>query len=347
MSSSEPAEKTPNAPELCIHTRDGFTGDICAVLRPYSIHEYVSVAGPHAPYRFEFNKLVSPDKMDMQSRPLTILQGRTGLSVSISHLNQSTPYIWKNVEFEEFHFITKGEFDYVTAYGRLKASPGDFVSISRSVAYRVEPHSADAERLIVELPERIKLAPSLPFGIVNSVKDVVYPEINAVDSSASTEYEIWVRAFDGITRYKVQRDPLAILAHLGGPIPVWKINLENIGQITADTQVAPPAQFAATDSRSTLLFNLSARHVHRPPHHDNADYDEVIVYFRGPGVYGSIEQPGTLTWCPKGVAHQGAEEDVQEGYRAWLIECVDTLRVTSEAISSAHLMETGRWGEHI
>ncbi len=346
MSPHTPADKPEDVPELCIHTRDGFTGDICAVLRPHAIHKYVSVEGPHAPHRFEFGKLESPDAKNALARPLAILRGRSGLSISISHLNQSSPYIWKNVEFEEFHFILKGEFDYVTAYGLLKAVPGDFISISRSVPYRVVPHSEQAERLIVEAPERIKLAPTLPFGIVNAAKDVVYPQIDTNISSSTTENEIWVRAFDGITRFKVQRDPLAILAHLGGPVPVWKLNFDNIGQITADTQVAPPAQFAATDSRSTLFFNLSARHVHRPPHHDNADYDEVIIYFRGPGAYGCIEQPGTLTWCPKGVSHQGAEEDVQEGYWAWLIECVDTLRVTPEAEPSSQLMETGRWGVH-
>jgi tetratricopeptide (TPR) repeat protein len=92
------------------------------------------------------------------------------------------------------------------------------------------------------------------------------------------------------------------------------------------------------------LFKSSNGEDGRPPHHDNADYDEVILYFRGPGAWGAIDTPGVLTWVPKGTTHWGATEEVPEGYRAWLLECADTLRLTKAADRVAELMETGLYG---
>jgi len=37
---------------------------------------------------------------------------------------------------------------------------------------------------------------------------------------------------------------------------------------------------------------------------------------------------------------------VPEGYRAWLLECADTLRLTKAADRVAELMETGLYGPH-
>ena len=104
------------------------------------------------------------------------------------------------------------------------------------------------------------------------------------------------------------------------------------------------AQFAETQTRDSLFFTLSSREVDRPPHHENADYDEVILYFKGPGMWGGIGRPGTLTWTPKGAMHWGPSEDVPEGYAAWLLECADTLRLTEQAAPFAEPMETGSYG---
>lgn len=77
----------------------------------------------------------------------------------------------------------------------------------------------------------------------------------------------------------------------------------HIAQQTTTSKACPPSQFAETTSRQSVFFTLSARGVERPPHHDNADYDEIILYFHGPGVCGAIDKPGVLTWCPKGMTH--------------------------------------------
>lgn len=327
--------------DVSIHTRLGFVGDVCTTLRPSTVHEYTSVSGPHAPHRIDLFALSPADRDDPSVPPTALLSGRTGLTLCVSGLSAPTPYVWKNTEFDELHFVQEGELEYVTAFGTLRAEPGDFVYIGRSVAYRLNPISSTTLRLIVEVPDRLRLSTSQPFGIVNAAHDVVHPDVTK--SSSSKGGELWLKSFDGITRFITPGDPLALVQHLGGPIPVWKLNLENIAQQTTTSKVGPPAQFASTDSQTSLFFTLSSRVVGRPPHHDNADYDEIILYFRGPGDWGGVNQPGTLTWVPKGAMHWGPSEDVPEGYWAWLLECADTMRLTDDGKAAAAYMETGNY----
>jgi homogentisate 1,2-dioxygenase len=329
---------------VAIHTREGFVGDICAMLRPNSVHQYLDVKGPHAPHRVALSKLPLPDREDPRAIMPPFLTGRSGLAISASALEQPTPYVIKNAEFDELHFIQDGEIDFVTAFGTLRAESGDFVYIARSVGFRVTPITASTLRLIVEIPERLKIATSQPFGIVDLARHVIHPD--ASKPSVNGPKELWLKSFDGVTRYSMRGDPLAFTAALGGPLPVWKLNLTHIAQQTTTSGVCPPAQFAETPTRQSLFFTLSSRVVGRPPHHDNADYDEVILYFRGPGAWGSVNTPGVLTWVPKGTTHWGATEEVPEGYWAWLLESADTLRLTDAVGRAAELMETGLYGPH-
>ena len=91
--------------------------------------------------------------------------------------------------------------------------------------------------------------------------------------------------------------------------------------------------------KDILLYTLSARRTSgRPPVHYNADFEEIIHYFKGPGAWGPIAEPGTLTWVPKGVSHHGPTEDVPAGYLAFLLELRSTPRITEFAKKYASIM---------
>jgi homogentisate 1,2-dioxygenase len=149
-----------------------------------------------------------------------------------------------------------------------------------------------------------------------------------------------------VTRYVKPHDPLAAVELVRGTVPVWKVSL---AEIAARPRVlsGPPVAFSGTPHADELLYNLSAvAGKRRPPIHHNADYDEVILYFRGPGAWGAVDEPGTLTWVPKGVVHHGPPEDVPEGYLAFLLDSRSTLRLTPAGRAAAELMETGLYGRH-
>lgn len=330
-------------PNAHLWSRDGFNGDICITVRPHSIIEYTTATGPHAPHRLDLHALDLPDRDDPAALPAVFASSRNAVVLSASGRGESAPFAWRNAENDELHFVQDGIVDYVTDFGSLRAEPGDFVCLPRAVTYRVEVVSAPTLRVIVETPEQLHLKPPAWFGMINFGRDVAHPDPTR-PSTRRGESELVVKAFDGVTRFLMPNDPLGLVAVIDGTVPVWKVNLSAIQPMTYLPNGGPPASFAETASRDLLLYTLSARSGLRPPMHHNADYDELIFYFGGEGAYGELREPGTLSWTPKSVGHWGPDEDVPEGYLAWLIESGGTVRLTPTGQAAAHLMETGRFG---
>jgi homogentisate 1,2-dioxygenase len=317
-------------------SREGFYGDGINVIRPHHVPDYISVNGPHAPQRFKIGEVALPDRNDPQALPVPVLVGRSGVQLSISGRERPMPFVVSNVEADEVYFIQEGEVAFATAYGKIGGLPGDFVFIPRAVPYTVRPVQGPTLMVIVEIPGAVRLDMAPSFAPQRESATVEMP---GNDDGETT----WlVKSFDGVTRYVKPYNVLAAVSMDAGTNPVWKTSLKNI----PPNEAGHPTQFAASPNKDELLYTLSARRRRRPPIHYNADYDEVIVYFAGPGAWGSVKDPGTLTWVPKGIAHHGPPEDVPEGYLAWMLESRSTLRLTPAGQRVAQLMELDMYGPH-
>ncbi|WP_413812453.1 hypothetical protein [Streptomyces sp. OE57] len=323
-------------------TREGFLGDAAVTLRPHPITDYVSVVGPHAPHRIDITKIKALDASDPAEPPTIFARSSTGLTLAVSARSEPTPFVWRNAEYDEVHFVQDGEFDYVTDWGTLAVREGDFVFLPRAASYRVIPTTQSTLRVIIETPETIGLNPEALRGMVNTARDVHRPD-TARTSQQSGETILLIRAADGITRFTMKDDPLAMTSLVAGQPPVWKVNLADIQATVYLPHGGPPTHFAETPTKDLLLYPASSRPGGRPPQHHNADYDELLFYFRGPAPYGGLSEPGSTVWIPKAVAHRGPEEDVEGGFEAWLVESGGTLRLTSEGLAAAVLMETSEF----
>lgn len=341
MSDSQAGHGGP-PPGVHLYTRDGFVGKMAVALRPHTIYEYTRVDGPHAPKRIAIDRVETPDATDAWALPTVFARTRHGVEMSASRRSAAMPYAFRNTENDELHFIQEGEFEYVTDFGTLTAGPGDFVWLGRIVTYQVRPLTDASLRVIVETPETIGLNPPAPFGMINYGRDLKHPVV--FPEAADGETEVWLKSFDGVTKYTTPHNPLAITALLDGQAPVWKLNLDAIAPMTY-ANGGPPGQFAQTPTTDLMFYTLSSRPpAARPPQHHNADYDELIMYVRGPGAYGAVKDPATLLWTPKGVTHWGPLEDVPEGYLAWLLESRGTVRLTEAGLAASEAMETGEFG---
>jgi homogentisate 1,2-dioxygenase len=78
--------------------------------------------------------------------------------------------------------------------------------------------------------------------------------------------------------------------------------------------------------------------------HHNADFDELVFYFRGPGAYGALTDPGQLVWVPKSVTHWGPIEDVPRGIPRLAHRKHRNFRLTPAGKDAAQPMETGQFG---
>jgi homogentisate 1,2-dioxygenase len=317
-------------------SREGFYGDGINVIRPRHVPDYLSVKGPHAPHRFKIDEVTLPDRSEPDALPVPVLMGRSGVQLSVSGRERPMPFVVSNVEADEVHFIQKGEVAFATAYGNIAGSPGDFVFIPRAVPYTVRPGRGPTLMVIVEIPGAVRLDMAPPFSPQRESATFEFSE------NGEGETTWLVKSFDGVTRYVKPYNILAALSMDGSTNPVWKISLKDI----PPNEAGHPTQFASSPNKDELLYTLSARRRRRPPIHYNADYDEVIVYFAGPGAWGSVKDPGTLTWVPKGVAHHGPPEDVPEGYLAWMLESRSTLRLAPAGQKVAQLMELDMYGPH-
>lgn len=342
MSNDSPGKSGP-PPNPHLWTRDGFNGDMCVVSRPHPIVDYTSAKGEHVPQRLDLNAVDAVDRRDPESLPTVVATSRKGATLAVSRRTSATPFAYRNAENDELHFVQEGDLDYVTDFGTLRAQPGDFVCIPRAVTYRIVPIANETTRFIVESPTQLRLSPPAPFGMINLSRDVSRPD-PAKGSDAAGPTRLLVRAFDGISEFELPADPMALNFALGGQIPVWKLNLAAIQPLTYMPHGGPPDSFAESNDRDLLLYTLSARPGGRPPMHHNADFDELIFYFRGPGAYGAMTEPGHLAWTPKSIAHWGPVEDVPEGYLAWLLESSGTFRLTDAGKEVARAMETGEFG---
>ena len=326
-------------------SREGFAGETAAVKRPHYTPDFISVEGPHAPHRLDIHKVAASDDSDAEALPQVIATTRSGVKLAVSARTGRMRYAVRNVEADEIHFIQEGALRFETDFGELDAGEGDFVVIPRAVTHRIAPLTVTTLTLVVESPWAVRLDTPAPHGMINLARDIRRARI-AEPGANGGETTLLIKTRDDVTRFLKPHDPIAAVAQVAGTSPVWAVNLAQISPLTYVPLGGPPGHFALSRGKEVLFYTLSARPGGRPPIHDNADYDELIFYFRGPGAWGQVKEPGTLTWVPKGVSHHGPSENVPEGYLAWLLETADTLRLTPAGHAAAELMETGSYGRH-
>ena len=84
---------------------------------------------------------------------------RLGVKLHVSGRRTPMPYVVRNVEADEIHFIQSGKVKFETDVGSLIAGEGDFVCIPRAIAYRYAPIDDAMRSVIVESPSAVKLTP--------------------------------------------------------------------------------------------------------------------------------------------------------------------------------------------
>ena len=323
-------------------SRDGFLGERAGLVRPFYSPDYISVAGPHAPRRLNVCTIPTDDMNNPRALPTVFAKAKSGLRLAVSRRTEAMPFVLRNVEAEEIHFIQEGEIFFCTDYGNITGSPGDFVHIPRCIAYRAIPIKLPVVDFITESPGPFKFDTPAPAGMINFGKHVLRAQPHAPLADAPTT--LLLKSEDEITVFEKGFDPLASMQQLAAMSPVWKLNLANIQPLAYWPHGGPPSHFLASPGNEVLFYTLSARPGTRPPIHVNADYDEIIHYFRGPDAWGGVDTPGTFTWVPKGVPHQGPSENVPNGYLAFLLETRSTLRLTDIGLNASEAMEAGNYG---
>ena len=332
-------------PLMRVYTREGFAGDFAGAQPNAYPPDYLSVVGPHAPRRWTFSDVPVPDETDATALPMLLAYSNRGVRLRLSGRVTKSDVVVRNVEADELHFVQDGDVRYETDSGTLTATRGDFVFLPRSTAYRFHGRAAPTRVLIVESASPLKFDTPYPVGVINFGRDLQHPVVEPVEDDGPTTVRL--RAWTGEdTVFAMPSNPLSLVRHIGGKVPVWKLPIAKIQKVTSLPEGGPPYPFMSTADGGLLVFNLGDRPTsgYRPPIHINADFDEVMIYVEGESNWGGLDRPGTLGWVPKGVVHHGVAPSTPKPHTSWMFECRATLRWTDEATRASDLMETGTYG---
>lgn len=333
------------SPHIELFSRNGFAGPNSTLVRSQYRPRFLRAHGDYVPRRFHTWDLAGDAFRDPNALPVSILEG-DGISFEISRRKTAQSRAFVNVWADELHYIISGAGELDTEGGVLNVRQGDFVLVPRAVTHRWGEITSEINELIVVTENQLSLDPEGAPGTINLDLHVDRPVPHGrPGESVDGEYEVVVRHGKQFTSYFYDVDPVPCLDALGAPL-VTRLNIEHVHGLSVDDGGLPPARLFSSSSGEDIVFCTSSRRSDRPPVHHNADFDEVICYASGPSDWGAIDTPGTLTWVPKGVLHQGPEEDVQPGYKAWLVETRSKLTITPAGLEIAHLMETNQYGVH-
>jgi homogentisate 1,2-dioxygenase len=305
---------------------------------------YTRVRGRYAPHRLDLPAIADAAFADPRALPIAVLEG-TDVSIEVSRRREPAPFAQRNVLADELHYVLAGSARLETDFGDLEVRDGDFVLLPRAVTYRVSSVSTELHEIIIASASELTLDPQNAPGVLNVDLDVDSPVPQPQPAEHHGEFEVVIRHGHEFTSYFYDYDPMPVLQAIGSPI-VRRFNIKNVHGLGVDEGGLMPPRLLNDATTRTMFYYLGSHHSDRPPVHHNADYDEVIFYVSGPGHYGAVDTPGTAMWTPKGITHHGPDENVPEGYKAWLLETRAALSLTPAGKDIARLMETGQFGLH-
>lgn len=322
-------------------TRNGFAGPASNIVRGQYTPAYTRVEGDYRPLRFDISDWKTADDADARGLPLAVLDG-DDVRVEMWRRETDTPFAFKDVQHDLVFYVLGGSARLETDFGVLDLVPHDMVKLARSVAIRLR--AVNDLRLMVAVSAQAQYLSLDNPAMLNLERDVDVPR--PYDSPPEPgPHELILRHGRSYTSFFYDYDPLHMTSVSGAPA-VQRFNLTNVHPLTVADIGGPPGRMMSDDTTRSMFYYLGARESRRPPVHHNADYDEIAVYCAGPGYFGDMTVPGTMVFIPKGVIHQGPEEDVPEGFIAWLLETRADLTVTSLGCAAAELTDTSRFGRH-
>lgn len=298
------------------HGRQGFSGPVSHLYRAHPPTEWTRIEGPLRPRAFVCSGLATQDLRSSDGRPTEILRSEDG-GLFISRRTDSMPYLARNADGDEVHFVHAGQGRFETDYGSLPYEPGDYIVIPKGTTYRVTVDTQPTLFLIVESTEAIRLPERGLLG-QHALFDrglLTAPELDGGSASSDhtgggqQEWEVRIKRHGEYTRVWYPFYPLDVVGWKGD-LWVAKLNVRDFRPVTSPGYHLPPSVHATFQAGGLLVSTFVPRPLESDPEalrvpffHRNMDYDEVLFYHRGNFFSRAGIHPGMLTLHPQGIHH--------------------------------------------
>ena len=254
-----------------------------------------------------------PEKDHLAARKTMLVNSDCAIVLAAPQA-KSVDYFYKNADCDEMIFVHKGSGTLRTFLGNLDFKYGDYLMIPRGMIYTMEFKDADNRLFIVEshrpmyTPKRYRnwfgqLLEHSPF----CERDFRAPA-ELETSTERGEFEVRVKARDGITRHVLDHHPFDVVGWDGYLFP-YAFSIHDFEPITGRVHQPPPVhQTFQCDgfvvcSFVPRLFDYHPQAIPAPYNHSNVNSDEMIYYCDGNFMSRKGIEKYDITLHPSGLPH--------------------------------------------
>jgi homogentisate 1,2-dioxygenase len=321
------------------YTRKGFFGPYARLYKTRNLGSPIRADKELGPYHLDLKLMQPSDLARADGVPAPLLVSAS-CALSVSRRARPMPFLWRNADADELHFVHRGGCRFETEFGHLGAAAGDFVYLPRNVVYRVAPTSDDLIDVILETRGLLEPADRYhrQHGMTSSGMDmsrIVVPEPAAAQGASAGEYEVKTKVEGRFYSAVYDHDPVGVtVGWVGDPI-VFKLSAWDVP--AARSPFSPPTStaFMTPDEQDCIVaVRRPTGRPGGPPGHTN-DWDELwfLHAASAPAYAGNV---GVLRWDPQGATQPGARytfprHDADPDHLNLDIDVKDRLRLTDEA----------------
>ncbi|MAJ45373.1 MAG: homogentisate 1,2-dioxygenase [Candidatus Marinimicrobia bacterium] len=235
------------------------------------------------------------------------------LTIYKAHINKSMDYHYRNGHHDELIYIQEGKGRFISNFGTLELSEGDYLIIPRGIIWKFEI-KLNIKALVIEsyapirTPKRYRnkhgqhLEHS-PF----CERDFIAPEFNEPVDDVS-EKLVRVRLNNGYQDFIYAHNPFDVVGWDGYYFP-WKFNINDFEPIVGSIHQPPPVHQTFESigfvvcSFVSRLFDFHPKAIPAPYPHSNLDSDEIIFYSMGDFMSRKGIELESITLHPSGIPH--------------------------------------------
>jgi len=290
--------------------REGFFGSCSHLYHKHAPTGWTKWEGELRPRAFDLNKMEST-----LNNPWNVpdFLYNNHVRIRLWNTHGSMPDLVRNADGDELLFIHAGKGELYCDFGRMSFRDGDYITLPRSTAWRLEC-SEPTSILMIEstagsysLPDKGMVGP-------HAVFDPAVFEVPAIDDkflAQQHENEASIIIKHGSKRSVVTYpyNPLDAQGWKGDNVPV-KVNWRNIRPLMSHSYHLPPSAHTTFIANRFVVCTFVPRPVESdagalkvPFYHSNNDYDEVLFYHAGDFFSRDNIKPGMVTLHPAGFPH--------------------------------------------
>jgi len=328
------------------HGRQGFFGKSSELYHLHMPTGWTRVEGPLRPRMFLGARAEPSDLSDPRGEPMMIAENADA-AVLISRRRAPMPYLFRNADGDELHFVHRGNGVLDTDYGPLNFEPGDYIYLPKGTSYQVRPETTDNLFLIIRSVAELTWPDRGLLGKQAFIDPMMVESPEPVaHADEPGEWELRVLRGGERTSFFYPYHPLDVVGWQGDLSPI-RFNVRDLRPIVSARYHLAPTVHGTLFSDTCSICTFAPRPLESdeacekvPYFHRNVDWDELIFYHSGEFFSRGGIEPAAMTLHPQGV-HHGPQPNARNAARtkthtnevAILIETKNPLKVAPDAAS--------------